>query len=93
MPKEQVDAIVARLNTTKALDDHGNATKHNVGKVSGCLQKYGENTGKTAYWSRTRNRCCEYLRMDQRKITKKSSYQTRWKLVLYTFVRKEIGDA
>lgn len=34
LPKEQVDAMVARLNTTKALDDHGNATKHNEKKLS-----------------------------------------------------------
>ena len=34
LPKEQVDAMVARLNTTKALDDHGNVTKHNEKKLS-----------------------------------------------------------
>lgn len=27
LPREQVDAMVARLNTTKTLDDDGNATK------------------------------------------------------------------
>ena len=81
--------MVARLNTTKALDNYGNATKHNEKKLSReeidkMLERLadGENTGETAYWSRKRNRCCEYICMDQRKITKKSSYQTRWQLVL-----------